>query len=164
MGGREVRREAKYGNIFDHHSVVYEFADGARLVSNTRQIKGCKSDMSAQVIGSKGRANINERRGGIYLEQPGRDRWIFEGEKNNFYQTEHDEMYAGIRAGKPLNNGEYMAQSTLLAIMGRMATYTGQQVTWPQALQSKEDLTPPKYAWGDAPEAPVAVPGVTKLV
>ena len=69
-----------------------------------------------------------------------------------------------IRGGKPLNNGQYMAQSTLLAIMGRMATYTGQQVTWPQALQSKEDLTPPKYAWGDAPEAPIAVPGVTKLV
>jgi predicted dehydrogenase len=164
MGGREVRHEAKYGNIFDHHSVVYEFADGARLVSNTRQIKGCKSDMSAQVIGSKGRANINESARGIHLEQPGRDRWTFEGEKNNFYQTEHDEMYAGIRAGKPLNNGEYMAHSTLLAIMGRMATYTGQQVTWSQALNSKEDLIPLKYAWGDAPEAPLAVPGMTKLI
>ena len=73
-------------------------------------------------------------------------------------------MYAGIRAGKPLNNGEYMAHSTLLAIMGRMATYTGQQVTWSQALNSKEDLTPLKYAWGDAPEAPLAVPGMTKLI
>ena len=164
MGGRAVRKEAKYGNIFDHHGVVYEFADGARLASNTRQIRGCKSEMSAQIYGSTGRANINERRGGIYIEHPERERWTFTGERNDIYQTEHDEMYAGIRAGKPLNNGEYMAKSTLLAIMGRMATYTGQQVTWPQALNSKEDLTPPKYAWGDAPDAPIAVPGKTKVV
>ena len=164
MGGRAVRKEAKYGNIFDHHGVVYEFADGARLASNTRQIRGCKSEMSAQIYGGTGRANINERRGGIYIEHPERERWTFTGERNDIYQTEHDEMYAGIRAGKPLNNGEYMAKSTLLAIMGRMATYTGQQVTWPQALNSKEDLTPPKYAWGDAPDAPIAVPGKTKVV
>ena len=164
MGGRIVRNDEKYGNIFDHHSVVYEFEDGARMNSNTRQIRGCKSDMSAQVIGSEGMANINERRRGIYIEKPGKERWTYTGKSNNFYQTEHDEMMAGIRAGKPLNNGEYMAKSTLLAIMGRMATYTGRQITWEQALNSKEDLTPPKYAWGDAPEAPIAVPGVTKLI
>jgi len=73
-------------------------------------------------------------------------------------------MYAAIRAGTPINNGEYMARSTLLAIMGRIATYTGQEVTWEQALNSKEDLSPPKYEWGPAPAAPIAVPGVTKLV
>jgi hypothetical protein len=57
-----------------------------------------------------------------------------------------------------------MAHSTLLAIMGRMATYTGQQVTWEQALQSREDLSPPNYEWGPAPDAPIARPGITKLV
>jgi hypothetical protein len=57
-----------------------------------------------------------------------------------------------------------MAMSTLLAIMGRMATYTGQEITWQQALESKEDLTPANYAWGDAPDAPIAVPGVTPFI
>lgn len=163
MGGREVRNEAKYGNIFDHHNVVYEFADGARLVSNTRQIPGCKNDMSTQIFGSHGKANINERRRGIYLEQTGQERWVYDGEENNFYQTEHDEMYAAIRAGKPINNGNYMAKSTLLAIMGRMATYSGQEVTWQQAFESKEDLSPKKYAWGEAPKTPIAIPGVTPV-
>ncbi len=164
MGGRQVRADAKYGNIFDHHGVVYEYANGARLNSNTRQMQGCKSDMSAQVIGSLGRANLNERKGGLTIERPGQPRWAYEGADNNIYQTEHDEMFAAIRAGRPINNGHYMAMSTLLAIMGRMATYTGQQVTWEQALNSKEDLSPARYEWGAAPEAPIAVPGVTKLV
>lgn len=164
MGGRQVRADAKYGNIFDHHGVVYEYANGARLNSNTRQMQGCKSDMSAQVIGSLGRANLNERKGGLTIERPGQPRWVYEGADNNIYQTEHDEMFAAIRAGRPINNGHYMAMSTLLAIMGRMATYTGQQVTWEQALNSKEDLSPARYEWGAAPEAPIAVPGVTKLI
>ena len=69
------------------------------------------------------------------------------------YQTEHDELFASIRAGKPINNGEYMAKSTLLAIMGRMAAYTGQEITWEMALNSKEDLTPPRYDWDAAPPA-----------
>ena len=67
------------------------------------------------------------------------------------YQVEHDELFAGIRDGKPLNNGEYMAKSTMLAIMGRMATYTGQEITWEQAMNSQQDLSPSKYEWGEAP-------------
>ncbi len=52
----------------------------------------------------------------------------------------------------------------MLAIMGRMATYTGQTITWDQAINSKEDLTPAKYEWGPLPVAPVALPGVTQFV
>jgi predicted dehydrogenase len=165
MGGREVRKGEEYGNIYDHHSVVYEFADGAKLFSNTRQIKGCFGDMSAQAVGSKGRANINERigRGGVHILRGG-DKWTYEGEDNPFYQTEHNELFASIRSGKPINNGEYMAKSTLLAILGRMATYTGQKVTWDEALNSKEDLSPPAYEWGPIATPPIAVPGVTKVV
>ena len=73
--------------------------------------------------------------------------WRYDGADNNIYQTEHDELFASIRNGKPINNGEYMAKSTLLAIMGRMAAYTGQAITWDMALNSKEDLTPPAYDW-----------------
>ncbi len=164
IGGRQVRTDSKYGNIYDHHSVIYEFEDGTRLVSNTRQMPGCRNDMSAQAFGSEGRAVITERRRGISIEPKGQKKWVFDGTENNFYQTEHDEMMAGIRNGTPINNGEYMAMSTLLAIMGRMATYTGKEITWEQALASQEDLTPPRYAWGEAPEAPIAIPGITPIV
>ena len=80
------------------------------------------------------------------------------------YQVEHDELFAAIRCGKRIDNSQYMAHSTMMAIMGRMAAYTGQRITWDQALASKEDLTPPKYEWGAMPMAPVAMPGMTKFV
>src|SRR5262249_14399365 len=119
MGGREVRKEPEYGNIFDHHSVVYEYASGARIISNTRQIPGCKNDISVVVQGSEGSADLRERKGGVKFTNPD---WVYRDDYKNMYQVEHDELFASIRAGKPINNGEYMAHSTLLAIMGRMAT------------------------------------------
>lgn len=159
MGGRQVRTDAKFGNIYDHHSVTYEFENGARLFSNCRQQKGCKNDMSAYAQGSKGAAEVSERRLAIETET----KWRFRGKVKNMYQVEHDELFASIRNGQPMNNGEYMAKSTLLAIMGRMATYTGQEVTWDQAFNSKQDLSPKQYAWGPAPEVKIALPGITKL-
>ena len=162
MGGREVRKGAEYGNIFDHHSVVYEYASGARLISNTRQIEGCKSDISVAILGSRGTAHLTERRNGVRISAQGE--WSYTGTEKNLYQVEHDELFASIRAGKPINNGEYMAKSTLLAIMGRMATYTGQEITWDMAWNSKEDLTPPRYEWGDLETPAIAVPGVTRYV
>ena len=83
--------------------------------------------------------------------------------KENMYQNEHDEMYVALRAGKPINNAEQAADSTRLAIMARMAAYTGSVITWDEALQSKEDLSPASYTWGDAPKRPVPVPGSVKL-
>ncbi|QDU97432.1 Gfo/Idh/MocA family protein [Lignipirellula cremea] len=163
MGGREVRKGPEFGNIFDHHSVVYEYANGAKLISNTRQMQGCKNELGASAVGSKARVDFKERKGGTTITWPDR-KWVYEGEDNNIYQTEHDEMFAGIRNGTPVNNGEYLAKSTMLAIMGRMATYTGQLVTWDQAMNSQEVLAPKSYAWGEAPEVNIAVPGITKLV
>jgi predicted dehydrogenase len=159
MGGRQVRIGPEYGHIYDHHSVVYEYANGARLFSNCRQQSGCHNDMSSHVMGSKGVAEVSESR----LAISGSSEWTYRGKDDNFYQTEHDELFASIRSGKPINNGDYMAKSTLLAIMGRMATYTGQVVTWEQAMNSKEDLTPEKYEWGPIPTPPVAIPGMTKV-
>lgn len=162
MGGREVRKGPEYGNIFDHHSVVYEYANGTRLISNTRQIPGCKNDISVHIFGSQGTATLTERRNGVRITAP--SEWIYREEAKNLYQVEHDELFASIRAGRPINNGEYMAKSTLLAIMGRMATYTGQEITWDMAWNSKEDLTPPRYDWGEIATPPIAVPGVTRFV
>lgn len=163
MGGRGVLAGTEYGNIYDHFSIVYEYESGARLVSNCRQQPKTKGDMSAHALGTKGRAQLKEQDGAMWIK--GATNWTFEGPNNSLYQQEHDELFAGIRAGKPINNGEYMANSTLLAIMGRMAAYTGQQVTWKMAMESKEDLTPPKWDWdAKLPDPPAAIPGVTKFV
>ncbi len=160
MGGRQVRTDPMYGNIFDHHSVTYQYDNGARFFSNCRQQRGCKNNMSAFALGSKGHAEVSERRLAITSGAT----WQFDQKVKNMYQVEHDELFAGIRNGTPLNNGEYMANSTLLAIMGRMATYTGQEITWEQAMNSKQDLSPEKYAWGSAPDYEIARPGITKFV
>jgi predicted dehydrogenase len=161
MGGRQVLVEPEYGNIYDHFSVVYEYAGGVRLYSNTRHHRGCKNEMATHVFGSRGRAFISEGRITITGPEP----WERRGRDNNFYQTEHDELFASIRNGKPINNGEYMTKSSLLAILGRMSAYTGQEIGWDQALASKEDLSPPKYDWSVPLETPpVAVPGRTKFV
>ncbi len=161
MGGRQTLTGPEYGVIYDHFSVIYEYADGARLVSDCRQQPGCKNDLSVQALGSRGRADLSERRRGMKIRAAGGD-WTFDGPQNQMYQAEHDELFAGIRSGKPLNNGEYMARSTLLAIMGRMAAYTGQEITWEMARDSQEDLRPARYDWAASPPASsVAVPGQT---
>jgi predicted dehydrogenase len=160
-GGRQVRTGADFGNIFDHHSVVYEWANGVKLFAYCRQQDGCDKEVSDFVIGTKGTAEIMKHR--IIGENP----WANKkdpNDKDDMYQNEHNELFAGIRKGEPINNGDYMTQSTLMAIMGRMSTYTGKVISWEMAMNSKEDLTPAKYAFGDIPVPAVAVPGVTKFV
>ncbi len=162
IGGRQQRTGPDFGNIYDHHAVIYEFASGARLHAYCRQQAGLKGDISVQIAGEKGVARLAERNRGLIIDAG--DRWVYEGPENNIYQTEHDELFASIRRGEPINNGEYMCKSTLLAIMGRMATYTGQQISWAQAMDSKENLAPESYAWdAKPPKSEVAVPGVTKF-
>ena len=159
-GGRQVRTGPDYGNIYDHHSVTYEYADGARLFATCRQMAGCMSEITTRIMGTQGIANVSQRN----LEIQGAEQWVYRGERNVAQQTEHDELFASIRKGKPINNGDYMSKSTLMAIMGRMATYTGQAVTWEQALQSEEKLAPARYDWdAKPPESSVAIPGVTKV-
>src|SRR5437667_9041959 len=162
LGGRQVRTGPEYGHIFDHFSVVYEYANGAKLFANCRQQKGCKNNISAHVMGTKGRAVLGEGKRGLAIHAA--DDWFYTGPENEMYQTEHDELFASIRNGKPINNGDYMCKSTLMAILGRMSAYTGKTLTWEQALNSKQDLTPPSYAWGPMPVPPVATPGVTAFL
>jgi len=163
MGGRQVRNGPEFGNIFDHFSIVYEYANGARLISNTRQQEKCKNDMSAQALGTRGIANFCEREKDLWIR--GDKEWVFEGPNNSLYQAEHDELFASIRAKTPINNGEYMAKSTMMAILGRMVAYTGQSLTWDQAMKSKETLSPTKYDWdGTPPVSEVALPGKTRFV
>ena len=159
LGGRQARVEPIYGHIFDHHAVVYEWANGVKVFAFTRQQDGCYGNVDDYILGTKGRATVLKNR----IE--GESKWKFRGDKNNMYQTEHDELFASIRSGNPINNGHYMSVSTMVAIMGRMATYTGKSITWDEALNSTEDLTPPAgYEWGPLETPLVAVPGQTQLV
>jgi predicted dehydrogenase len=158
LGGRQVRTGEEYGNVFDHMAVVYEFPNGVRVFSNCRQMAGCSVDVSDHLIGTKGTAEM--QRAAIEGENP----WVYRGEKPSMYEVEHKEMFASIRSGNPINNGHYMTNSTMMAIMGRMACYTGQTLSWQQCLDSKEDLTPAKYEWGSAPSVVVAKPGLTEFV
>ena len=160
-GGRQVRTDAKWGNIFDHFSAVYEFENGVKGFASCRQQNGCSRDVSDYVFGTKGRAEIMKHR--IYDRQ-GETIWRFRDKDTNMYQAEHDAFFASIRSGNPINNGQYMSQSTMLAIAARMSAYTGKTLTWEQAMNSKLDLTPPHYEWKDLPVAPVATPGVTEFV
>jgi hypothetical protein len=156
-----VRTGPEFGHIYDHFAINYEYADGTRLFAQCRQQAGCANDISVHVMGAKGKAELSSRR----LLITGENGWKYAGPENVAVQTEHDEFFASIRNGKPLNNGEYLAKSSLLAILGRMAAYTGQVITWEQAMNSKEDLSPPKYDWNvSLPLPAVARPGVTKFV
>jgi predicted dehydrogenase len=159
-GGRQSRVQPEYGHIFDHHAVVFEYDKGVKLFSYCRQQVGCANDVSDHVIGTEGVCEVMKH--AIRGKRPWRHR-SSDGTKDDMYQNEHDELFASIRSGKPINNGDYMAKSTLMAIMGRMATYTGQVITWEQALNSIEDLSPPKYEFGALPVPPVAMPGRTRF-
>ncbi|MCS7167596.1 MAG: Gfo/Idh/MocA family oxidoreductase [Gemmatales bacterium] len=161
-GGRAVRTGPEYGNIYDHFAIIYEYADGTRLFAQCRQMPQCANDVAVYVTGTQGRGELRADR---VLLRTGKDTWRYSGKPNVAVQTEHDELFQSVRKGEPINNGEYVAKSTLLAIMGRMAAYTGQVITWEMALTSKEDLTPPRYDWNvPLPVAPVAQPGKTKFV
>lgn len=162
VGGRQARTAPDFGHIYDHHAVVYEFANGVRCFSMCRQQPGTAPDVSDHIFGSLGTCSTMEYR------IKGKNNWEFprtRRRRGDMYQNEQDALFGSIRAGNPINNGDYMCKSTLMAIMGRMATYTGQIITWDMAMNSKEDLTPPTYdlkAKMDIP--PVAIPGVTKFL
>ncbi|HIQ20655.1 MAG TPA: Gfo/Idh/MocA family oxidoreductase, partial [Planctomycetes bacterium] len=165
-GGRQVRMPPAIGNIFDHHCVTYEFANGIRVYSHCRRQAGCSNDISDYILGTKGRCDVMKHR----IE--GQTEWQYEGPNPNKYVVEHEALFNSIRTGRPINNGHYMAYSTMWAIMGRMATYTGQTIRWDQAMGSQEDLSPERYAWDADPPIlpdengnyPLAVPGVTKFI
>jgi len=160
MGGRQVRTSPAYGHIFDHFAIDFEYPGGVHVMSMCRQIEGCENNVSEAVAGSNGSWSSN---GGQYRftgKNPARVR----NSGIDPYVQEHVDLIASIRAGKPLNELQTVAESTLTAIMGRMSAYTGEALTWDQALGSKLDLMPQHLAFGPLPTPPVAVPGQTKFV
>ena len=166
VGGRQTANHD--GNIYDHIEVNYEWANGVRGFMAQRQIAGCHSETKDYITATKGIGLLGSRRG---AEFSGEATWHYEGPETEsqmfgaMYQNEHATFLRSIRDGKPINDGEHMCNTTLVAIMGRMAAYTGQEITWDQAMNSKEQLVPENLAWTMKLAAPpLATPGITKFV
>ncbi|HXI00700.1 MAG TPA: Gfo/Idh/MocA family oxidoreductase [Sphingobacteriaceae bacterium] len=170
MGGRQTRTGKEYGEIFDHHFVEYEYADGAILNSQCRHQKGTTSKVDELIIGTKGRAFGNDAK---IVDLKGKILYQFDKSlsKRSPYQVEHDELFGAISKGEyKFADAENGAKSTMTAIMGRMATYSGQLINWDQAINSGISLAPAVYAWDAKPPVEPdaegryahAVPGVTK--
>src|SRR3954462_1309552 len=166
MGGVEVRKGPDYGEIFDHHCVEFEYADGSRCYSQCRHINGCWSDVSEHCVGTKGSADIN-----AYTIR-GENAWRFRDKEKNPYQVEHDDLFAAIRNDQPYNEAEHRAHSTMTAIFGRMATYSGKVVEWDAAINSNMSYFPTELSWDATPKSlPNAdgwynhpVPGKTQVI
>jgi myo-inositol 2-dehydrogenase / D-chiro-inositol 1-dehydrogenase len=169
QGGRQVRNGKRHCQIFDHHYVEYEYADGSRMISQCRQIRGCFPEVAEYAHGTKGSASI----------PPGQKLFAITGPKawsqrlkrrEDGHQLEHYPFFNAIQENKPYHEAEYGAKSTMVAIMGRMATYSGKSVTWDQAFNSKLTEMPEELGYDVLPKVlpdkdgwyPVAQPGSTK--
>ena len=161
-GGRQARTGEEYGQIFDHFSSVYEYDGGPAAFTTTRHQRGCSNEGNVIIRGTKGTASLSRRNYGIVGEvnwQPG------EKKETDSHQLEHDAFFAALRDGRIINNGHYMANSTMMAILARMSAYTGQTLNWDEGMNSQLDLSPASYDWdAKPPQSEVAIPGVTEFV
>ena len=157
-GGRQWRTDPKYGHIYDHFAVDFEYPNGARVMSMCRQIDGTRGRIGEHFIGTKG---SSDPAGKIF----GASAWNYESPEKPVspYVQEHTDLVASIRSGKPYNELKQVAESTLTAILGREAAYTGQELTWDEVLNADQDLTPPQTTFGPLEVPPVPMPGKTKL-
>ncbi len=148
VGGRQLPAEG--GNIFDHIELNFVWDNDARGFLAQRQIPGCYNENLCTILGTKGTGKI-ERRGSTISDLKGNRTWKYEGPTPNMYQQEHDEFFASIRSGNYINDGDRMVNSTMMAIMGRTAGYTGKEVTWEMAMNSKQALVPDVSKGWDSP-------------
>ncbi len=167
MGGRQVCLEPKYGDQFDHFSVVFEYESGVRMFGFCRDIPNCHNGTTDTVFGTKGQAHMPSR-----CRITGATEWKYDGPEVSMYDQEHKELFDGIRAGKPVNNSSYMFTSSMLAILAQMVCYTGKEITWEQAMNSTLSFTQKEYSFdAEPPFKPdangnyaTAMPGITSFV
>jgi myo-inositol 2-dehydrogenase / D-chiro-inositol 1-dehydrogenase len=167
LAGRSTMVEPIYGDVFDHHSVVYEFDKGVRVYALCRTTAGCYDECSSLVFGTKGKSNL------LNCRISGETTWRWQGQCDP-YQTEHNKLLAGIRSGNPINCGDYMARSTMITVMGQLSCYTGKEVSWedvnasdfyypPKPEDCRDDMEPPTKPGANG-SYPTLVPGRTKLI
>lgn len=153
LGGRQVRTDPKYGNIYDHFAVEFEYPNSVTVFSQCRQINGCQNIVGEFVKGTLGESDCHQ------MIQMKNERWRYRGPNPNPYEQEHEDLIASIREGNPIDEAENVAISTMTGILGREAVYSGQSITWDDAMQSTTRLGPEKYEFGSYPVAPVPMPG-----
>jgi predicted dehydrogenase len=152
VGGRQVRTDPSYGHIYDHFAVDFEFPGGIHVSSFARQMPGTDGLVAERIVGAEGES---DPAGWIR----GKEEWTFEGKPPNPYVQEHADWIESLRAERPLNEARSVAESTLAAILGREAAYTGKKITWEEIASSDLDLSPPSYAFGPIEIPPVPLPG-----
>ena len=168
MGGRQVRTGKEYGEIYDHHFVEYTYPSGAVISSQCRHQPNTMRKVAEDFQTTEGRIDTNDAGAAHLYDWSGNE--LFKAENSaghNPYQEEHNQLFKAIRENTPLNDAEYGAKSTLVAIMGRMATYTGQVITWEDALNNNEELMPADIDWDYNPRPqpgpdgfyPIPIPG-----
>ena len=174
MGGRQVRVDKRYGEIYDHHAVEYTYADGSKMISQCRHIPGCWNSVEEHAHGTNGTIHLegNQPRN-CFLEMPNRTRITAKTKHANPYQVEHDDLFKAIRTNaKDYNEAEYGAMSTMTAILGRLCTYSGKVITMEQALNSEVSIMPKSFSFdAEAPvnpnangDYPIAIPGQSVVV
>lgn len=171
-GGRAVAYGEDKGQLFDHHSVEFEYGNGVRLNSQCRQISGTWVKLGEYFVGTKGVAETDTKHV-IIRDHAGKELFRYRDRNDpNPQQLEHDVLFNAITSGKYINNAETGAKSTMTSILGRMASYSGQVVTWDEALNSNVSLYPQRLAWDAATPAmpgedgkyPIPVPGQTRVL
>ena len=161
MGGRAARKGKQYGNIYDHFCIEFEYGKSVRTISFCRQTNGASHRVGERVVGTKGVTNCC----GLITDHNGTEIWKHKGPDPNPYQQEHADLIAAIRGGKPLNEAQRIAESTMTAVIGRMSAYTGRAFKWDWAMKaSKLDLMPKDLKFGPKPVAPVSKPGSAPLI
>ncbi|MBU4273262.1 MAG: Gfo/Idh/MocA family oxidoreductase [Planctomycetes bacterium] len=166
MGGRQTRVGPQFGDVWDHHATVFEYARGARVYAYCRQQDGCATDVSDCFHGTKGRCDL------LRCRIEGENSWRYEGPDCNRFDLEHVALFSAIRGGTPINNSLYMARSSMLAVMSTWASYTGQEIAWEQAMRSEHVAAPAALSFEAEPptkpdahgEYPLPIPGLTKFV
>lgn len=171
-GGRQKRTDKKFGNVYDHFAVTYEYSNGAKAYFSCRQQNGTSPAYGVEFIGKEGECIIDCRTG--VHEIKGSHPWKYNDEtkftdenaykktkSRGMYQQEHDELFASIRNNNPINDGEWMTRSNLVALAGRMAAYTGQTISCEQVLCSMDTFFPDPISWETKYDLPIAIPGIT---
>jgi len=167
VGGRQTRENIpERGDVYDHFAIVYTYPDGRKAFMNCRQQANCYFENTDWIAGTKGQGFVNGWGPTQWIKDPsGKVTWQWDpnAARKDMYQVEHDELFEAVRTGKVINDGEWACTSCMMAVLGRMAAYSGQQVTWDQAIASNETLAPPTYEFGERPMIEVAQPGTYRV-
>ncbi len=164
MGGctaRYLDNNKGTGQIFDHHFVEFTYANGSKMFSQCRHMRNCWTSVSEAAHGTKGTSNCAGR-------IQGENEWRFTGKGVSGHQQEQTDLLAALRAGERYNEGYYGATSSMTAVLGMLANYSGKVVKWDDAVNKGKDLAPDDMTWDSAPpvekdangDYPIPMPGV----